>query len=380
MREEGRISLGQFAILLVAYLIGRSTLIMPVGPAKQDGWLGILLGGLLATGPLFLWLTLGLRFQGLSPVTYLRTVLGDFLGIPVVVLYLWFWLHLGAGVVRNMGEMYVTAIMPETPIVVFTGMLAALAASSVRGGIEVIARLAEILTPLIILSVLGLTILTLATPGLAHWEYLQPFLGSGWPNILRAVFLTYTFPFGEAMVFTFLLPFVTEPRSVRPYTLGPFAFIALLLALTHTRNLVVLGPYEIAHVTLPSLTTVQLINLGEFLQRLDPFIVFTWTFGGFLKVAVLLYITCLGSAELLGLRDYRPLVFPLALLMTSLSILIYENFAQMESIYRTIYPFYALPFNTVIPATTLLVALIRRKRIQTESGKARQKSPGKTRT
>lgn len=369
MREEGRISLAQFATLLTAYLIGRSTLIMPVEIARQDGWLAILLGGLCAAGVFLLWLALGLRFQGLSPVDYTRRVLGNFFGIPVVVLYLWFFLHVGAGVARNFGELYATAIMPKTPIVVFIGMLAFLTALTVRGGLEVITRLAELLLPWLVLSVVGLNILTFATPGLMHWEYLEPILGSGWLNVLRGTLLSFIFPYGEAVVFLIILPFLTQPDRTRPYALGSLGFVTLLLALTHLRNLAVLGPVEIARLNLPSLAAIKLINLGEFLQRLDALAVFIWTFGTFLKTAVLQYTVCLGSAELLGLKDYRPLAFPVTLLMTSLAIIIYENFAQMRSVYSTIYPFYALPFTLLLPALTYLAAVVRDLRAEPNKGK-----------
>jgi spore germination protein KB len=361
VREEGQISQQQFAFLLTAFLVGRSTLLTPVGPAKQDGWLAVLMGALLAGIPALIWLALGQRFGRQSPVTYIRQTLGEFLGLPLVILYLWHFLHMGAGVARNMSEMYVTALMPETPILVFSAAIIFLAASSVRSGVECISRLAEILTPWLVLFVMSLNVLTLFTPNLAHWQYLKPILGSGWLNLLRGAFLSFAFPFSEAVVFGFVFPHLNDSRSMRRYTLVTMAFVAVLLSVTYVRNLVVLGPYEIAHLTFPSLTAVEQIDLGDFFQRLEPLIIFIWTFGGFLKLAILLYVVCLGSAQLLGLKDYRVLVLPFAILMTCLSVLIYENFAQVEEFYSTIYPLYTLPFALLLPALVLAIALIRGK-------------------
>lgn len=371
VREEGRISPAQFAVLLISYLIGRSTLIMPVEVAKQDAWLAILAGGFLAVGPMLLWLALGLRFPGQSPVRYVRSVLGNFLGLPLLLLYLWFFLHVGAGVTRNIGEMYVIAIMPETPIVVFVGTMSFLASLTVRGGVEVIARLAELLLPWLIISIVGLAVLSLATPGLTHWEYLEPVFGSGWRNILRGILLSFAFPFAEEIPFFFFLPLLLEARKVKRYALGSLGFVALLLALVQARNIVILGPNEIVRLNFPTLAAVQLINLGEFLQRLDALAVFNWTFGTFFKIVVLHYAVCLGSAELLGLQDYRPLVFPVGIIMTSLAMVIYENFAQMKEFYSTIYPFYALPFFLLGPALVLTVAVLRK---QSAKGRGEQKA------
>ena len=110
MREDGIISLQQLTALIIVYLIGRSTLVFPVGPAAQDVWLTIILGALLASLVMLLWISMGLRFEGIDPIVYTRATLGNVLGTLLTALYMLFFLQVAAGVLRNICELYVTSV------------------------------------------------------------------------------------------------------------------------------------------------------------------------------------------------------------------------------------------------------------------------------
>lgn len=359
VREDGIISLQQLTALSIMYLIGRSTLTFPIGPAAQDIWLTIIFGALLAGLMMWFWISLGLRFENTNPVVYTRITLGNFLGTLLIVLYLLFLLQLTAGVLRNICELYVTSIMPATPIIVFAGITAFLAALAARGGLENIARLAELILPWHIGNMLLLTVFVLATPGLPHPEYLFPVFGSGWINILRSTLIHFAFPFMEASALVFTLPFLNHPRNCKKSIYTAMAIVTLILVLTNIRNIMVLGPQGISRVNFPFLTTIQLVDIGAFLERVDPIAIFIWTLGTFVKLSFLVYVISIGWASLFALADYRPLVFPISLLTATVSIILYENYAQMKDFYLTTYPFYSLPFQVLGPLLVLTIAKIR---------------------
>ncbi|SMB92306.1 spore germination protein KB [Thermanaeromonas toyohensis ToBE] len=359
MREEGRISSWQFFMLIMAFLIGTSTLIMPVGPAKQDAWISYLLTGVLSIGAAYFYTSLGQRFPRETPFQYAPRVLGKILGTFFNILFLWYAFHLAALLLLNFSELYVIAIMVTTPLIVFIGIMAILAAWAVRSGLEALARLAELLTPFLIVTIIVLNILTLATPKLPHWENLLPIMAEGPLPILRGILPSFAFPFGETVFFLVLIPFLTSPRKChRPFALAVI-LISLLLTSVLVRNIIVLGPQEASRVNFPSLTTIQLINIGDFLQRMDPLIIFIWTFGVFLKLTVVFYVFTLGTAQVFGLQDYRFLVFPTGLLLTFFAPAVYENFHQMLRFAARTWPFYFFPGYFLYPALLLLVAKIR---------------------
>jgi len=359
MREEGRISNWQFFMLIMAFLIGTSTLIMPVGPAKQDTWLSYLLTGALGVAAAYFYTSLGIRFPKETPFQYAPRVLGKVLGNFFNILFLWYAFHLAALLLLNFSELYVIAIMVNTPLIVFIGIMAALAAWAVRSGLETLARLAELLTPFLIITIIVLNILTLVTPELPRWENLFPIMAEGVLPIIRGVLPAFAFPFGETVFFLSFLPFLTSPRkSPRPFALAVI-LIALLLTTVMIRNIIVLGPSEVSRASFPSLTAIQLINVGDFLQRMDPLIIFIWTFGVFLKLTVVFYVFTLGTSQILDLKDYRPLVLPTGLLLTFFAPTVYENFHQMLRFAARTWPFYFFPGYFLYPAILLLVAKIR---------------------
>ncbi|OIQ56539.1 spore germination protein YndE [Moorella thermoacetica] len=360
MGEKGRISLWQFFLLVTGFLIGTSTLIIPVGPAKQDAWISFLLAGTLGLGAAYCYTALGRRFPRESPLQYASRVLGRWPGTCFNIIFLWYALHLAALVLRNVVDLYKLIVLPQTPVEVVAGVFAGLAAYAVRLGIEAPARLGELLTPFIIVAILVLTALAVSVPGLVHWEALFPVMERGPLPVLRGVYPTFVYPFGETVFFLVLLPFLTEPRK----SFAPFAraviIVTLLTTLVLVRNLIVLGASETARMNYPSLIAIQMINIGVFLQRLEPVIIFVWSFTILLKLIVVYYTFTLGTAQLLGLRDYRPLVLPAGVLLTFLSLSLYDNFSQMLTFAGRVYPFYFLPAYLIYPVTLLLVAKIRK--------------------
>lgn len=360
MREEGRISSWQFFMLVMAFLLGTSTLIMPVGPAKQDSWISYLLAGALGVGAAYFYASLGRRFPGETPFQYAPRVLGKVWGTFFNLLFLWYAFHLAALLLLNFSELYVVAIMVTTPLIVFIGIMTGLAAWAVRSGLEALARLAELLTPLLIATVLLLDVLTLATPGLTRWENLLPVMPEGPLPVIRGILPYFAFPFGETVFFLVLLPFLTDPqKGQRPFYLA-IILVNLVLTSALVRNLLVLGPDEARRTHFPSLTAIQLINIGDFLQRMDPLIIFIWTFGVFLKLIIVYYVFVLGTAQVFNLRDYRPLVLPAGLLLTFFAPIVYENFHQMIRFAARTWPFYFFPGYFLYPAILLAVAKIRR--------------------
>lgn len=359
MREEGRISPGQFSVLLASLLIGTSTLLMPLGPAGRDAWISLIVATILGLGALKLWLALSLRLPGQTLVGTARHLLGRWLGSLVSLGYLWFFLHLTSLVIRNIGELYVTAIMPATPILVFAIVLVGLCAWTLSYGIEVLARCAQILLPWLVVTIMTLDFLAIITPNLAHPEQLQPILESGWLPVLRGGWASFAFPFGEAILLGMVFPLVNRLPQTARTSIWALGLIGALLTLTQIRNIVVLGPAEARRSVFTTYLVVREINLADFVQRLDALVIFVWTFGTYLKATLGYYALALGTAELLNLRDYRPLLVPLGIIIVSLSILVYDNIIQMLTFAFTEWPVYAPIFEVLIPALMLVVAAAR---------------------
>ncbi|MGI6285566.1 endospore germination permease [Neomoorella humiferrea] len=359
MMEKGRISHWQLFVLSAGFLIGTSTLIVPVGPARQDAWISYLLAGTIGLGEAYIYCALARRFPRETPVQYAARILGRWVAAFCNAIFLWYALHLSALVLHNVIELYKLVILPQTPTVVVAGVFVGLASYAIRLGIEVPARLSELLIPLVFIAIFILTIMAVAIPGLVHWEALLPVMERGVLPVLRGAVPPLSFPFGETAFFLFILPFTTEPKkSFLPFA-AAIITATLLTTMVLVRNIIVLGAAEVTRLNFPSLIAIQMINIGDFLQRMEPVIIFVWSFTILLKLIIVYYAFVIGTAQLWGLKDYRPLVLPTGLLLAFFSLSLYENFAQMMVFASRVFAFYFLPAYLLYPAILLLVAKIR---------------------
>jgi spore germination protein KB len=353
--EGGKISSSHLTFLIVGFILGSSLILSPGMAAKHDAWLAVLVG--LGEGLVFtlIYLTLAMRFPGKTLVQYNDIIFGPYLGKVISLGYLWFFFHLGSLVLRNFGDFLTSMIYPETPIAVFIILTTLVCASAVRNGIEVITRCSLILVVFTVFSVLG-TIILLAQD--MKFTNLLPVLDLPLKEFIKASHSAATFPFGETVVFLMVIAFLDNVKQAKISTLTALIVAGLLLVLSLLRNTAVLGVTEGIHVY-PSYQVIRLIKIAKILTRLEIIVAVNLLTMGFLKISVCYYATVLGLAQLLNLRSYLPLVFPVGVLMVSLSILQFDSVIENIFFAFEIYPYYSLPFEVGFPLLSLIIAIIR---------------------
>jgi spore germination protein KB len=73
------------------------------------------------------------------------------------------------------------------------------------------------------------------------------------------------------------------------------------------------------------------------------------------------YIAVVGTAQWLGMKSYKPLVFPLGFLLLVLSVWIAPDLQALSGFLGTSFAFYALAIRFMIPLLLYGVALLRKK-------------------
>ena len=87
-----------------------------------------------------------------------------------------------------------------------------------------------------------------------------------------------------------------------------------------------------------------------------------WVVGAFVKIAVFYYAAALGTAQWLNLSDYRPVVWPLGILMVELSFWSLPDTMQLGRYLIGIFPPYALLIQTIIPLFLLVIAVVQKRK------------------
>ncbi|MEB2268417.1 spore germination protein [Priestia megaterium] len=363
--EKAKISASQLFILMVLFELGTSLLLPVAMEAKQDAWLAILLGML---GSLVLFVSyykLYSYYPDLLPTEYMQKILGKAIGSVLAFLYISYFIYDVARVLRDIGEMLLTFSYSDTPLFIANALLILVIIYTVQKGIEVIARSGELF--FIFMYVLAVTgFLLIVCSGLIDFKNLQPVLEDGILPVLKVVFIqTLYFPFGEAIVFTMILPYLNNPKKAKVTMLCATGLSGINLTLTMLINISVLGVDLTARSQFPLLSTVQSIQVADFLERLDVFFMLALVIGGFSKISVLFYASMIATATLFKIKSPSRLSYPIGLIVLFMSLMISRNFQEHlhEGIGVEMF-FLQIPFLAIIPVLLFLVAFFKNRKQQ----------------
>ncbi|MDA7026473.1 GerAB/ArcD/ProY family transporter [Bacillus sp. CLL-7-23] len=361
--EKAKISAKQLFVLMVLFELGSALLIFPGLSGKQDSWLAILFGGL---GGIILFLMYHYLYQldpNASPYETVSNLLGQRIGWIVSFLYIMYATYIAARVLRDFGEMLLISAYPGTPLLFVNGLLIIVCIFSVRKGIEVLARTGEILfTIMTLLALIGCCLIIAS--GLIHIDNLKPVLGNGIKPVINST-LTQTlyFPFGELIVFIVILPYLNRPKEVRKTGIWAIIVSALILAVNTATNISVLGVDLTLRSRFPLLSTIQTIQVAEFLDRLDVFFMLVLIIGGFFKVSLFVYAVNIGASMLFKVEHPTRLVVPSGLIILILSVSIASNISEHVVEGLDIAPMFVhLPIQIIFPAVLCLIAFFKKRK------------------
>lgn len=359
MLENGRIDWKQVAWLII---ISRSVTFISLEalnspPANQQTWMvgPIALGFAMVMAIPFLILVK--RFPRQTIIQYSETLLGP-LGKLIGVFYIWFFIHTSAITLRQLGGFFTTAIMPETPTLVFIISLALLAASAVRNGIEVIGRTGQVIGPAIFITFILIMALVAKD---VNPKALLPLFDKGFSQLLYGGLL-YAPRCTEILVVAMAAPYLNLKQDINKATFTGFAVYFFFYTLVDAAVIGVFGVEEAKTLAFPFFSLTQIISIGDFLERVEVFYLIFWILSLLIKVTIFYYAAALGTAQILRLKDYKPLTFPLGTIIVILSVILFESHVELKEFTSyEIWTFYALPFIVFLPLALLLTELVRKK-------------------
>ncbi|MEL7566947.1 MAG: endospore germination permease [Dehalobacterium sp.] len=354
--EKIQLSHAYITILIMGFIFGSTVVISPGGDAGHDAWLAVLIG--MVEGLIFvaIFALLAQRFKGKTIVEIATLVYGPLIGKTLSLIFLAYLFHLGSLVLSNFSRFF-GLILPETPNRVFSLLIMLVCILSVQKGIEVIARCALIFVPINIAIILADTFLLINEMKLNN---LLPILDVPIDKLLLAAHGAATFPFGETVVFLMLFCYLKTPnRGILVSSFLAVITAGMLIMIIVAQNFSVLGASTAVYIY-PSFQTVQNINIADILNRIEILVAINLLNMGIIKISVLLFSTVSGTAQVLGLKSYRPLIIPFSILMIFLESITNVNTPEMLEFAQKTYPIYALPFQLGIPFLTLVLAIIRR--------------------
>jgi len=350
----------QFCLLVINFTIGSALLLIPpavVGQSKQDAWISMLLAIVIGTIIIFILSTLAIKHPGKTIVQISETLLGKYAGKFVGLLYAWFYLHLSALVIRNLTD-FLKVFMIDTPIEVFNIMLGILIFFAIKYGLEVIARSNEIYS---IMAFGGIFFTLIFVIPLMDIENIKPILAEGLKPVISGSLPAIGFPYAELVVFLMILPSVNNKQNIRRVFILGGVLGGLVLFFSIIGSLLVLGEAVTSISVYPTYNMARLINIGDFLTRVEAFISLSFFIIVFVKIVVTFYASILAVTQVFNLADYRPLTVPYIIIALALSVLLNENIVEVIDFASTTWMPYAMVFGFSFPLFLLLLTYIKNR-------------------
>ncbi len=359
MPEKGKISGRQATFLLASAILPTSILYLPATiyrESAQDSWMSVII--LTAFGVVMGLITaaLGARFPGMTFVQYLGPLAGRVLGNVIGLGFIIFLIYTNAFIIRSLAEIFVNMFMPETPLPFFIISIAFASAYAVRSGLEALSRVNEIILPLIL--ILLIIIILLISPEMQMKNF-TPALEKGLFPIFRGAYPAMVF-FAETIIMSMFIPYLNNPRRARGHIICGVLIVGLFQFIIMAATTAVLGP-RLARSHFPALTLARQVSIADLIERIEPFIMFIWVTGGFVKVGIFFYCAALATAQWLNLREYKALVLPTGALLSVLSLVLWENFLEMTVQAPILITPYMLLAEAGLPLLLLAAALLRGK-------------------
>ncbi len=357
--DKVKISKYQLILLLVGFIYG--VIINPAAASKQDAWLAVLITSIAALIIVLLYVYISLLNPEKTLIEILQESFGQYIGGFIGLLYVWYFLHLAAIVIRNYGDFVNIAIFPETPVTFIIISISIITAYVVRQGLEVMGRGAEIFIPIVIAQVVFITVILFFSMDLNNWK---PFLENGLIPVLKTVQILIGFPVGEIVIFLMIFPAINKRKDLLKSSLIAVSIAGAIFLLINVRDLFVLGADMFYRATFPSATAVRLIPD----INLDPFYLVGVIVGGSIKVTICIYAAVIALAQIFNIDNYKPFVYPMVALMIALSIWLYDSLFELIQWSLDNYFYYAFPFQFIIPIILLIISIIKRVKTKKAGG------------
>ena len=326
--------------------------------AGNESWFMGIGGAIVFMPVLWVYLALAKRYSGRSLFEINELALGSTCGRMFSLLYLSFFLTLGALNVIEAANFLYYFIMPDTPLIFIAIFLVAACVYCVKRGLLAIARVSTIF---LIIAVLGMIFTTILSISHMNLDFLFPVFNRGLIDYVQSAHIAAAIPFGESFIFLMIVPELSEKASVRKVYVGMSLFTVFIMTLVYFREVLSLGPI-IDIATLPSFEAVRIINIDDIFSRIESLFALLLVSLTFFKILIIFSICLKGTKQLFRLESYEHLIIMLGAFFTVYAIGVYGSPSRNIFWGKNVSPFIWSFFSFLMPLITLFVSGIRGKK------------------
>jgi spore germination protein (amino acid permease) len=329
-----------------------------IGFASNDGWIAVLIAAAAGVIIAIAMAAICRRNPGLLFLEWIESRLGTATGIFIGVLLGVYYFNAFCMIVREFANFIEDMVLDETPIVMLIVVMVAVSAFSIAHGIEAMARSAALVLYLIMIIVpisVGLNFDDI------NFKELLPFFDAGATRIGLATIAPLLW-LSEVSILLIVQPYMKYPKSVmRASVIGSIGSSLQLLLVT-VISTSIFGADVVRMMSYPLFNMVGIVEVGEFVERIEIFTISVWGMTMYVKMAVFLFGAVHCFTHALRLKSSMHVLFSISLLAVATIIVTWPRntehgqYVMIESV-----PFFTL-FNLIIPACIAIGLLATRGR------------------
>lgn len=353
----------QAVILMVMFLMGSGTIVGFGDRSKQDVWLAILISMAAASIIVAVYARIIKLFPETDLFDLLDMLFGKIIGRIIALIFTFYAFHVGLNLFTSISELIRIVSLDATPECVITLMTGVLVAYALRCGIEVMGRWVSIFFPIVITISVTLTLLA---ADMYDFSRLQPILYDGLGPVISDSFEIFALPFAETVIFLGIAGCLQKNSS--PYKIYYLSLLigGLFTLLLTVRTILIIGPGLAELQIFPPYVSARLIKIGDFFQRIELINAVIIVSCVFTKLSIYMFFFSKGMSYLFKIDDYHVISAPLVFLSASYSIFLYDNAAVMVQWAKTVFPFYAIPFEIILPVAIWITAEIKARKVKSD--------------
>ncbi|WP_399632964.1 endospore germination permease [Sporosarcina sp. SG10008] len=367
MMHNIKINSNQFLVLVIFFTIGTSILEVPsvlAAKTNQDAWITAIIG--MGIGFLVIWFftAIALWFPHLTYVQINEKVYGKWIGKAVSVLFVMMSLLYASTLLFQSGNFFNTHIMPNTPVSALNILMAGIMVLGVYLGLETIARSAEIFAAFFIITFIVFTVLIVPD---IRFDNIKPVFEAEPKTMIKSSFFFVLISSGNAIVLLMIFPaFINKVKQAKKSFLIGNLIGGLIIILITFLSISVLGAAKTANEVYPSYELAKRISVGNFIERIEVLMALLWIISLYFKLILYFYATILAIAQILNLKDYRPIIMPMGIIAVVLSLVVYPNIIYKQNWDNTTGNSLTLVVGIIFPLLLAIVYGIRRKNLKKE--------------
>ncbi|HHW57602.1 MAG TPA: endospore germination permease [Clostridia bacterium] len=359
IKNNDKISANQVSILLFTTMVGAGILSLPADVSKEvgpNGLIAVFAGGIASLFFARMILYLSSKFPTETFVEYSAKLVTKPISILISIVLVFYFTIFVSLDVRIFGEVLKIYLLPSTPIetIIITMLFAS--AYLVRYGLEPIARMSEILFPIIVIPLVLLFLPAMSDIDLSNF---LPFMRISLVKFFKGMLFT-TYSFVGFEILYLLFPYVIDTKRLKKGVNA--AIISTMLFYMYITFFVIgiFGYKETKEQLWPFLTLIKSINFPVFfIENVEGIVMGIWTFTIFSSIYSFYYFAVLTFSKLLKTREHSYFVLPAVPIMYLMalipdSIVTVYKYAGYVSQYMSVF------FIAILPILLFILLKVKR--------------------